>query len=176
MSKEKYEGRKYTVQKYDSCWAELYGTEANALKDVLGDKLLSIEHVGSTSVPELAGKPTIDILSVIQTIEEADKFEALLNPLGYKFLGQYVMEGSRLYVKEEDNTRLVNLHFYHQGHTHINEMLGLREYFRSHPEVVNEYSKLKFDLVEKYPDDYGSYRKFKDEWMNNLKQEIRLTT
>jgi GrpB-like predicted nucleotidyltransferase (UPF0157 family) len=41
----------------------------------------------------------------------------------------------------------------------------LRDYFRSHSEVVKEYSKLKFDLVDKYPNDYGLYRKYKDEWM-----------
>ena len=79
------------------------------------------------------------------------------------------MEGSRLYVKERDNTRLVNLHFFQQGHKHIDEMLGLRDYFLSHPEAVKEYSQLKFGLVKKYPDDYGSYRKYKDEWMNDLK-------
>jgi len=54
-------------------------------------------------------------------------------------------------------------------------MLGLHDYLRSHPEVVKEYSQLKFKLVEQYPDDYGSYRKYKDEWMNSLKERIGLT-
>src|SRR3989338_9475187 len=51
-------------------------------------------------------------------------------------------------------------------------MLQLRDYFRTHPEVVSEYSKLKTDLAAKYPNDYGEYRKYKDEWMNKLKQKI----
>ena len=51
-------------------------------------------------------------------------------------------------------------------------MIGLQKLFSFTPEVVKEYSQLKFDLVEKYPEDYGSYRKYKDEWMNGLKKEL----
>jgi GrpB-like predicted nucleotidyltransferase (UPF0157 family) len=174
MDNGKYQGRKYTVQKYDPHWTGRFKAEADNLKEVLGNKILSIEHIGSTSVPGLAGKPTIDILVIVESIDSASEFEDVLSRLGYTYLGQYVMEGSRLYVKEEGNTRLVNLHFFHQGHQHIDKMLGLRDYFRSHPEVVNEYSTLKFDLIEKYPDDYGSYRKHKDEWMNKLKAKLKL--
>lgn len=174
MSTEKYKGRKYSVQEYDPNWITQYETEETALKQALGNNMLSIEHIGSTSVAGLAGKPLIDILVVVQKIEEADGFESALSSLGYDFLGQYVMEGSRLYVKGKDNTRLVNLHFYYLGHKHIDEMIGLRDYLRSHPEVVKEYSQLKFDLAEKYPEDYGSYRKYKDEWMNELKARLKL--
>lgn len=174
MSINKYKGRKYSVQDYDPNWVTQYENEETALKQALGNNILSIEHIGSTSVPGLAGKPLIDILVVIQKIEEADGFESSLSLLGFDFLGQYVMEGSRLYVKEKDDTRLVNLHFYYQGHKHIYEMTGLRDYFRSHPEVVKEYSQLKFDLVKKYPEDYGAYRKYKDEWMNELKAKLKL--
>lgn len=172
MSKEKYQGRKYSIQEYDPAWASQFKTESEALQKALGRAVISIDHIGSTSVPGLAGKPLIDILGVVDDISEADSFERSLETLGYGSLGQYVMEGSRLYVKEKDSTRLVNLHFYYQGHKHISEMIGLRNYFRSHPEVVKEYSQLKFDLVEKYPEDYGSYRKYKDEWMNGLKKEL----
>ncbi|MEZ4194971.1 MAG: GrpB family protein [Candidatus Paceibacterota bacterium] len=174
MSTEKYQGRKYLVQSYDPNWVAQYEVEESALRRTLGGNILSIEHVGSTSVPGLAGKPLIDILVVVKNIEEADRFEPTLSSLGYDFLGQYVMEGSRLYVKEKDNTRLVNLHFFKQGHKHICEMIGLRDYFRSHPEVVKGYSQLKFDLFEKYPDDYGSYRKYKDDWVNELKAKLGL--
>ena len=122
----------------------------------------------------MSGKPTIDILVTIPKIEQADKFADMLEPLGYKFLGQYVMEDSRLYAKEKDGGRLVNLHFYPEGHKHVAEMISLRNHRRSYPEVVQEYSQLKHNLVKKYPDDYGSYRKFKDAWMNALKAKLDL--
>lgn len=174
MGKEKYKGRRYSVQEYDPNWVTQYETEVNDLESALGSELLSVEHVGSTSVPGLAGKPTVDILAVVQKIEQVEDFIGKLESLGYKYLGQYVMEGSRLFAKEENNTRLVDLHFYHQGHVHIDEMLDLRDYFRTHPEAVKEYTNLKFDLINKYPDDYGSYREHKDKWMNALKAKVGL--
>jgi GrpB-like predicted nucleotidyltransferase (UPF0157 family) len=51
-------------------------------------------------------------------------------------------------------------------------MLSLRDYFRAHPAVVAEYSQLKQDLAAKYPNHYGQYRKYKDEWMDKLMQRI----
>ena len=174
MTEKNYKGRKYLIQKYDPHWVTQFETEKGALETILGNHTLAIEHIGSTAVPNLAGKPTIDILAIIENIGEADGYQEQLEPLGYKFLGQYVSSGSRLYVKEKDNLRLVNLHFFKQGHPHIAEMLRLRDYFRAHPKVVEEYSNLKFELAKKYSSDYGFYRKHKDEWMNALKAKIGL--
>ena len=95
-----------------------------------------------------------------------------IESIGYKSLGDYINKGSRLFVKEENNARLVNLHVFETKHPHVQEMIDLRNYFHSHPEVVEEYSKLKSDLVKKYSDDYGLYRKYKDEWMDKLKEKI----
>jgi len=142
------------------------------LRPIFFDKIISIEHVGSTAVSGLAGKPTIDILITVDKIEIADELSEKIESVSYKSLGDYINKGSRLFVKEEYDTRLVNLHVFEAQHPHVKDMITLRDYFRSHPEVVEEYSKLKFDLVEKYPNDYGLYRKYKDEWMENLKKEI----
>lgn len=168
----KYLGRKYSIQAYDPSWVVQYMNELNSLKTVLGENTLDIEHIGSTSVPGLSGKPTIDILVTVKEIETADSFLEVLGPQGYKYLGQYVMEGSRLYVKEEDGERLVNLHFYYKGHPHISSMLVLRDYLRTHADVVQEYSNLKQELFTKYPDNYGAYRIHKDEWMGMLIKKL----
>jgi len=174
MSKEKYRNRKYSIEPYNPEWAGQYNKEVQKLKKCLGDKSVSIHHIGSTSVPGLAGKPTIDILTIVENIEEVVDYVSDLKLLGYKYLGEYVMEGSRLFVKEKNNIRLVNLHFFHTGHKHIAEMIELRNYLRSHPESVKKYSKLKFELAKKYSDDYGSYREYKDEWLNALKSRIAI--
>jgi GrpB-like predicted nucleotidyltransferase (UPF0157 family) len=47
-------------------------------------------------------------------------------------------------------------------------MIGVRDYLRSHPEEVNAYSLKKKELYTLYADDYASYRKYKDEYMNEL--------
>lgn len=172
MTTKSYKGRKYTVEPYNPEWKKRFEDEARILSPVFSDKTVSIEHIGSTSVPGLAGKPTIDILITVEKIRTADEISDSIENIGYKPLGDYINKGSRLFVKESSGTRIVNLHIFERNHPHIEEMISLREYLRSHPEATKEYSKLKFALAEKYPDDYGLYRKYKDEWMNELKKKI----
>ena len=56
---------KIQVVDYDPEWPRLFQREAHRLKEVLGERVLQLEHIGSTSVPGLAAKPIIDILLVV---------------------------------------------------------------------------------------------------------------
>lgn len=79
---------------------------------------------------------------------------------------------ARLFVKDKDDHRMVNVHVFPKDHPHVKEMLGLRDYLRDHPEVVAEYSQFKFYLASSYPDDYGQYRKYKDAFVADLMKKI----
>lgn len=167
-----YKNRKYEIIQYDLNWPQQFAEHAKILKSIFADKAISIEHIGSTAVPGLAGKMTIDVLVLVDDVTVADQLEKQMEIAGYHTLGEYVTKGARLFVKESDDTRYCNIHVFQKDHPHVKEMLQLRDYFRAHPEVVSEYSKLKVDLATKYPNDYGEYRKYKDEWMNKLKQKL----
>lgn len=168
-----YQNRKYEILPYDQNWPQQFAEHAKILKSIFADKAISIEHIGSTAVPGLAGKPTIDVLIIVEDVPVADELRKQMESAGYHALGEYVTEGALLFVKESDNTRYCNIHVFQKDHPHVQEMLQLRDYFRAHPEVVSEYSKLKTDLAVKYPNDYGQYRKYKDEWMNALKLKMK---
>ena len=59
-------------------WPALYGREAVRIRAALGDRVLMLEHVGSTSVPGLAAKPIIDIcLAIVDPAVEAEYVSAL---------------------------------------------------------------------------------------------------
>lgn len=163
-----YQGRKYVVIGYNSKWQQAFQKEAEVLYSVLGSDALQIEHIGSTAVPGLAGKPTLDVLVVVSTLSVTEKHLSKMIAAGYKDLGEYVLPGTRLFVREKDGKRLVNTHFFPEGHPHINEMLSVRDHLRSHPEEVKAYGELKQALAKQYPDDYGAYRKKKDEYMRDL--------
>lgn len=171
-----YKNRKYEIMPYDPKWSEQFADQAKILKSIFADEAISIEHIGSTAVPGLAGKPTIDVLVVVDDVSVADRVKEKMETAGYYALGEYVTKGARLFVKEADNTRYCNIHVFQKDHPHVREMLELRDYFRAHPDVVSEYCKIKTDLVAKYPNDYGQYRKYKDEWMNALKLKIKTKT
>ena len=91
---------------------------------------------------------------------------------GFKYADQFVTENSRLFRAVEDNEVCANIHFFPVRHPHNDEMLGLRNYLRTHPEEVSAYSKMKSKLYLKYPNDYASYRKYKDEYVDNLNKRV----
>ena len=53
------------LAEYDPKWNEVFAKGAKRIAPVLGTKAVKIEHIGSTSVPELVAKPIIDILLLV---------------------------------------------------------------------------------------------------------------
>ncbi len=45
----------------DPAWPQSYGVVCDRVAAALGDRVLAIEHVGSTAVPGLWAKPMIDV-------------------------------------------------------------------------------------------------------------------
>jgi len=132
---------------YDPQWVDLFQREAARIRAVLGDRALRIEHVGSTSVPDLAAKPVIDI--VLAVIDSADEtaYVPLLEAAGY-----------RLQVREPDwyEHRLfkgpdtdINLHTFSLGSPEINRMLTLRDWLRANPADRQLYAQTKRDLARR---------------------------
>ena len=87
---ERYGGGAIMVCDYDPVWAATFEHERTCLHGVLGARVLTIEHVGSTSVPGLAAKPIIDLLVGVRSLTEARS--CCIEPiqaLGYTYLPQY---------------------------------------------------------------------------------------
>jgi GrpB-like predicted nucleotidyltransferase (UPF0157 family) len=51
------------IQNYTDKWIELYEAEKQLITDNFAkSEIISIDHIGSTAIPGLKAKPTIDIL------------------------------------------------------------------------------------------------------------------
>lgn len=66
------------VTEYQPAWVEQFEEEAQALKQILKENCLKVEHIGSTSVPNLAAKPIIDFLVIVEEIEKVDLLQGNL--------------------------------------------------------------------------------------------------
>src|SRR5262245_53987974 len=113
---------------YDPAWPSRYAALARAIRTALGDKVLTLEHVGSTSVPGLSAKPVIDIILAVADSGDEPAYVPALEALGYA-----------LKIREPDwfNHRLlktqdagVNLHVFTDGCDEIARMLAFRDWLR----------------------------------------------
>jgi len=71
------------IAPYDPDWPRRFEELAARISDALGDRALSIEHVGSTSVPGLAAKPIIDIDLVVADSSDEDGYVPMLESAGF---------------------------------------------------------------------------------------------
>jgi GrpB-like predicted nucleotidyltransferase (UPF0157 family) len=126
-------------------WPALYEREAVRIRAALGDRVLALEHVGSTSVPGLAAKPIIDIcLAVADPALEAE-YVSVLEHAGYV-----------LRIREPDwfQHRLfngpdppVNLHVFGVGAPEITRMVNFRDRLRSNSQDRQLYEQTKATLA-----------------------------
>src|SRR5688500_6073520 len=71
------------IRSYQEAWPEEFARIAAALKAVLGDLALRIDHIGSTSVPGLAAKDVIDVQVTVAALRPVETLEAALQRAGY---------------------------------------------------------------------------------------------
>ena len=67
---------------YDPTWPAQFAAEADLITHIFKKETVAIHHVGSTSVPNMPAKPTIDIILVVSDIEQIDQHNASMEKLG----------------------------------------------------------------------------------------------
>jgi GrpB-like predicted nucleotidyltransferase (UPF0157 family) len=167
------------ISSYNKKWPLLFEIEKKLITDTLSAELFSrIEHFGSTSVPGLAAKDTIDILMEVEFDEgKNQKMIELMKCLSYEFNWQ--TEGA--------NTHMVFVKGYNimspKGQTyHIHagpkdhplwDRIFFRDYLIDHPETAREYEELKLRLANKFKHDRVGYRVAKAEFVKEVTDEAK---
>lgn len=159
--------QKLAIQKYKPEYKKIFSDEKQEIQEKLGKYIFGVEHVGSTSVSGLDGKPVIDILIGINEEGSADTCIKLLTELGYHFVGY--TPGQQWYLrKHTSDTEGFHVHMIEKGNKFWNERIAFRDYLQAHPKEVNEYKILKKDLFKKFGDNRIAYREGKDDFMNEI--------
>lgn len=131
------------IVKYNKDWPNQYAQEADKIKRVFSsDRLLGLEHYGSTSVPGLGAKPIVDILVGLNEFKLSDDEIKKFQGLGYEFVGQIHPQVERFFLRKRGafNFNLGVLKFGSDGwFSH----LTTRDYLRTHPDEVAKYDMIK---------------------------------
>lgn len=151
-----------------------YTEESDLIRPVFGEELVSIDHIGSTSVPNMRAKPVIDILVVVNPASDIKLFYDGMQSCGYNCRGECLdapipgTPGRFYFTKDKNGSRYSHVHVCHYGHAQLKEFLSLRDYLRAHPNAASEYGNLKADLAAKFSQDNFQYMTGKDKYIKQL--------
>lgn len=146
---------KVEVVDYNEEWPRKYVYEANVIRNILVSELITITHIGSTAVPGLKAKPTIDILAFVKDVKKLDDLNEKFEAAGYRCLGEDGIKGRRFFMKSDNS---VHVHAYDDNNRdRIEALLAFYDYLKDNPEVAKEYEDLKVKLAKKYPRNIKKY-------------------
>jgi len=163
-----------TIVPYDTSWPEAFIAIARPLRTALRELALSIDHIGSTSVPGLAAKDVIDVQVTIKDFSCTPQLVTALGSLGYTLIPHItsdhlppLYQGSetdweKLMFRPPANQRPTHLHVRTLGRPNQRYPLLFRDYLRAHPVASAAYAQIKISLSQRHPDDVDFYYDIKD--------------
>ena len=155
-------------------WARVFAKEKKRIKKALGDSVVDIQHIGSTSIPQIHAKPIIDIIIGVHTIEKAGLLTKPLKHLGYEYMRDRGNPRVRLFFAKGPHTR-------HTHHLHIVKYNGkvwrahtsFARYLRTHKHWAKKYEVLKKKLAQKFEHDRDSYTSGKAPFIQQVMRKAR---
>ncbi|MGH7926014.1 MAG: GrpB family protein [Candidatus Binatus sp.] len=146
---------------YSREWPALFIREAERVRATLGARVLTLEHVGSTSVPGLAAKPIIDMILAVADSADEPAYVPAMELAGYVLhIREPDWQQHRLFKGPDTN---VNLHVYSFGCPEIDTMLMFRDWLRSNDADRELYERTKRELAKqtwKYVQNYADAKTF----------------
>ncbi len=132
--------------------------------------MVTIEHIGSTSVPGLAAKPVIDVLLGARTLPDIESKIKPLSEIGYSYVPKYEREIPlrRYFVKSFATSLRVHLHTVELGSRLWQEHLAFRDHLRADANLCAQYQSLKVRLAEEFADDKAAYTDAKNPFIQSV--------
>lgn len=152
----------------DPDWEKQARLEADRFRHALGDdpRLVAIHHIGSTSIPGIQAKPTLDLMPEVTSLDLIDERRAQIEAAGYQFWGEYGISNRRFCPRlAPDGQRIANVHCFPQGDGGLTRHLAFRDFLRAHPNQARSYEQVKQRCAALQPDDVNLYNDCKNHWI-----------
>jgi GrpB-like predicted nucleotidyltransferase (UPF0157 family) len=141
---------------YSPEWPMLFGREAERVRATLGERVLQLEHVGSTAVPGLAAKPIIDMALAVADSADEPRYVPAMEAAGYVLEAREPDWHQHRLLKGPDTD--INLHVFSLGCPEIGRLLIFRDWLRNHDAERDFYERSKRELAKrtwKYVQNYA---------------------
>lgn len=140
-------GVEITLAPYDPLWPEEFARVQAELTTALPDWIISIDHVGSTSVPGLDAKPIIDISMAIPDLQASLSLIPTLDRLGFLYRGEDDLPDRHYLPRTVAGLRRHHLSLAEPDSWHRRNSLTFRDALRRDSELARRYSELKRRLA-----------------------------
>ena len=154
---------------YSSQYSELFATEKKLLLELLADKAIAIEHIGSTAVPGLSSKPIIDMILGLDSIKSTriNQLIPLLEKVGYHYMHDF--SGRHFLAKGPESNRTHHLNLVvHNDPIQWQEKIQFRELLIANPDLRQAYQDKKLELQSQFANNRQQYTKRKSEFIQSL--------
>lgn len=165
--------KKVKLLSYNPKWKKLYKKEEKLLRSAIGEYILDIQHVGSTSIPGAKAKPIIDIAVGVKSLKLGEKCIKPLEKLGYEYKHDAGIKGRHFFAKGSEMYRTYYVHIEKINGKLWKHHILFRDYLRSHKKVVKKYNELKEKLAKKYKDDRDTYTVKKDPFIKKIIKKLK---
>ena len=166
---------KVTVLPYDNAWKRQFEDIKKEIEAAVGDLIIGIEHVGSTSVEGMSAKPCIDLDVIIKDYSVFGEIVRKLGEIGYIHEGDLGIKDREAF-KYTDKPHLMMHHLYvcPQYSEELRRHITFRDFLQSNPEAVKKYSLIKEKAAELFPNDIDGYIEYKSPCIEELYKECGL--
>ncbi len=157
------------VVAYDQQWPRRFEDTAERVRGVLGGRALSVEHIGSTSVPGLAAKPIVDMLLTVADVADEAAYVPMLESIGFEV--RVREPGHRMLRTVGRDT---HLHVYGPDRAEVRDHLDLRDWLRVDAEDRALYAAEKRRLTEQQWGDMNDYAEAKTDIIRDILARARV--
>jgi len=165
------------LREYNPIWQKWYAEEKERLSMLIGmEKIVRIEHIGSTAIPGLLAKPTVDILLEVAENTDVDELAVSMPASEYICLRQQTIPTNDLilflkgYTPSGFAEKVFHIHVRYPGDW---DEIHFRDYLLAHPEAADVYSILKQKLKEQYEYDRDGYTNAKGEFIQAVTRRAK---
>lgn len=164
------------IQEYSDKWPDFYEKEKKLIIDTFDrSDIVNIDHIGSTAIPGLKAKPTIDIILQVSEQIDIQKIERVFQSLDYHLTKQPDnppphMTFVKGYTEQGFKGQAYHVHIRYKGDW---DEIRFKDYLINHKEIAKKYEILKVKLADRFKNDREAYTDSKTDFIEKINKLTR---
>lgn len=163
-----HQARITVVVPYNPKWTEEFVKAQQELQTIFGSTAQTIEHIGSTAIPEMSAKPIIDIMITVNQLEDVQQHLDSLANNNYIDGEDFDISNCRFFCKGSTQHCKVHILIFEGANAQVQKYRKFKNYMLTHPDEAKRYEQLKIDLASKFRNNRSAYTQMKSSYIQSI--------